>query len=144
MNQKQKLIDTFVPPAIVAATAIAGSMMLNGVGVVPMFGYAVPSSVAVGVTAGGSSLVSGVLFNYAVPHLPHNLRSAEAEKLLLKPVITGLSNYAVLKACVPETTGANGQRGGVDFMPNFLTGVGAELVGQQTANAVKSFAHRHI
>ena len=126
MNQKQRLIDTFTTPVVT--------------GVVPMFGYAIPSTVAVGAAAASASLVSGVLFNYAVPHLPNNMRTAEAEKLLLKPVISGMANYGVLRA----TVSTNDSDRGVDFLPAFGTGAVAELLAQQTSNAVKSLVSRHV
>ena len=139
MNQKQRLVDTFTTPVVCGVAAAIGSVMLNGTGVVPMFGYAIPSTVAVGLTAASASLASGVLFNYAIPHLPGNMRTAEAEKLLVKPVISGLANYGMLKATVPDTT-----QTGVDFLPAFGTGAVAELVAQQSSNAVKSMLRRHI
>ena len=135
MNSKQRAIDTFVPPVVTGMAAALGSVMVHGTGVIPMFGHNIPSTVAFGATAAAASFIGGVLFNYAAPHIPHNLRNAEAEKLMVKPVLTGAACFGLLKATAESD---------VDFAPNFGIGAVSELIGQQTGNAAKSFVSRHL
>lgn len=132
---KQKLIDTLTTPAVAGVTAAIGCYMVHGSGIIPIFGQAVPASLAFGAVSAGASLLGATAFNYVAPHIPNNLRTVEAEKLMVKPVLGGLATYGLLKAT------ANSD---VDFVPNFAIGAVSELAAQQTANAVKSLARNHL
>lgn len=135
MSNKQKLIDTLATPIVTGLAAAIGCTAVHGSGVIPMLGYNVPAAAGFGAVAFTASMLGGVLFNYAAPHIPGNLRTAEAEKLIAKPVLVGASTYGLLKATAQTD---------VDFVPNFTIGACSELVGQQSANIVKSFVKKHL
>lgn len=139
-NQKQKLIDTLATPVVTGAAAAIGCYAVHGSGIIPMFGFNVPATLGFGAVAFASSMLGGVLFNYAAPHIPGNLRTAEAEKLIAKPLLVGASTYGLLKA----TVSVNDDKFGVDFAPNFAIGAVSELVGQQSSNAMKSTLKKYV
>lgn len=123
MSTESKLIDTFAVP--VGAGLIAGvsfpliynvpysSKFTTGM----LKGYNV--SVATGLTVTGGSLVGHVAKDWILPYIPNNSFFAEAEGMMLTPVLTGTASALILNSATDGSASS--------IAKNFLLGAVSEI-----------------
>jgi hypothetical protein len=98
----EKLEGEFVPSLISGAVAAVGANILLGVDFssrYPLFGYSVPSYLAIGGVVGGSVLLSEVAHDWVFEKIiPQSFQSVlSAESALGAPLIAAASTYAFFK-----------------------------------------------
>ncbi len=134
-NQKSKLVDTLLTPALAGIAAGAGFYFILGEkDRLPFLNFeeGLPGYLAVGGTVFASSLVANATGSYILPMIPKNYRYADMEKRIIAPVVTGLAAYGLLYLSDPlisQTPGAMLKLVGL--------GAGSELVAQYAADTVK-------
>ena len=137
-TSKSRLADTFLVPAITGATAAVATMAIAGDSrsVMNLFGMDLATPLAIGVTATGASLLGEVIGNWALPYIPGNYRSAQTEKLAIKPVATGAAHVGLMKFAAPEAAAQAG------LTRAFGIGAGSEVVGRYGADFIRPMLTR--
>lgn len=133
MNNKQKLAETFLVPALAGSIAAATSyFVFDEDGDLPILGMKVPGWAGIGGVVFGSLLIGNVAGNWVLPYIPGNVKFANMEKLLVVPVATGASTAALMYFAVPT---ARGQL----LMKSFAIGAISEIGAQYGVDIVKSY-----
>jgi len=138
MSQNDSLMDKlkqeFTPSLVSAGVAIAGATMLLNVDLsakYPLFGYNLPSYVAIGGVVGGSVLASELVHDWVLEKLPDSVKGSwiNYENRILSPVLAGAGTYLLFKFGVSNDT---------DAVNSILLGSGSAVVGKYVSDTFVS------
>lgn len=115
-----KLKEVFIPSLLTGGISVGiylglynGSMFAP----IPFGGLDIPASLAVALSTTAGNMIGEIGSEFILPYIPGNSYSG-AEGMILKPALSGLANYLVMRTAVSDQ---------VSMLPSLVTGAGGSI-----------------